>query len=1443
MAESEHESKHRSSSNSKSKDDGKDKLKIADKKTGGKVNKTPVVGDKSGKENKTPGVVKNGKENISPAERERSLTRSKDRKSSSTTTKRDEPSSSKKTEDSPPRKKLKKHPSLPITTLKEDDKSKFTGASSSSDSEEDADYSEQSLSSEESTSSSSSSSSDESVRSRKSKKKKVSEKKKKEQRKMKKLRKKFFHFKDKKTKYQFKLSKDLAKWANDQITTFTPDKTIDDEILLKNQVPTNISGVPTVDAFIEDLLKEKGRKDVTFDASLQRLHKKIRDVFGPLSKIWEVVHAVTENLVSQKELNFNSLAELLQQTVIVLSQAINAVTFHRRRTILRGLIGDDQKSTQWIKSTYQEQLKTSKEVLFGEEVRAQWTKDAKAKDLSLKNFLAPSTERKKPFRKASHSETPSRGEARKRTSTGENRYYNRPNVPERLEGRNNKTFVKRGKGKAHLQHVLKRCFKSCPKGKEKHTPTSIRTISRPRHGSQNSRKAKTLRRKLGEADKRSKNPRNSEKRLGNSAVRKTLSKRLSKVLIQQKSQGLDYSRSREHAGEGSNKESKLLPKSDSQQHLPEREEGGLLQTHNRFKRAKRIYSLRKVQNGIIKKYKKFITARRLLGKDRPKRRIFHSPHSSPIKEICKIPVGGRDTRIPLHDVRSGSSTQDLHETHENPDLVIEETENPSHNLHGRHAYHGEFAGGNNPGARHSSPSVRGIRIRDKLSEISTDSIEETGVPRNNSGQQSDVVIYPGEESFKPDKTLQKLFGDRKAIPEGGCQIAREIKIHGTSLFLGSLTNQTPPTSSNLRHQEKQIIRTQSDSVRGRFVGTKMVDKQPGTSEWESNIYSPTRHLDFDGCSERSKGGLGSRMPRFPYWGALEKRREGPTYQHTGAHGSRNGFTYIPERKEEHISPSTDRQHNSSELPKENGRNYVHRNDKFIQENLVVSSSQEYIVDTRVHPIETQHHSGLGVQKLGGFQRMAVRSSSFQQNLYSMGDTGYRPICVTSVPSIGKVHELETRSQERSNRCTHSKLEEPISICLPSIQYDRKSSQEDQETPNIHDHNNASVDDSALVSTATGDVNQITIITPKSSESSDEPKEGDPPPSREPNSETGSLVSIGESGKPTNISTTATSLIVNARASGTRKNYQSAWGKFCSWCGERKVDPISCSLKFILDYLGALYDNNKEYSCMNTHRSAISAYHMPIEGQSVGKHPLVCSLMKGASNLRPPQPRYKHVWDVNLVIEKLKSMPDDFGLTLEQLSYKTITLLSLCAIKRSGELSMLNVKWMALYNDRIECSFGIKGKTTKPGKVAKAITFHEFASNRRICPVTCLKSYLERTKQSRTEHNTQLVFLSVKKPHKPVSRSTLTKWVLKMLDASGIDTNKFKAHSIRAASSSKVSNLGLQLRDILEMGNWSNNSTWETFYHKRVVSSSHRFQEALLGQETPMALKKAVPHVD
>ena len=184
------------------------------------------------------------------------------------------------------------------------------------------------------------------------------------------------------------------------------------------------------------------------------------------------------------------------------------------------------------------------------------------------------------------------------------------------------------------------------------------------------------------------------------------------------------------------------------------------------------------------------------------------------------------------------------------------------------------------------------------------------------------------------------------------------------------------------------------------------------------------------------------------------------------------------------------------------------------------------------------------------------------------------------------------------------------------------------------------------------------------------------------------------------------------------------------------------MKYISDYLSWLFDDFKEYSCINNCRSALSAFHDPIEGFSVGKHPLVRDLMKGASNLRPPQPRYRHIWDVEAVIQKMRVMPPNSSLTLKQLSYKVITLLGLCAIKRSGELAALNVKWKSTFSDKMVCSFGIRGKTSSQGQVAKPISFHRFASEDIICPAKCLEDYLQRTSKFRSENNTHMVFLSV-----------------------------------------------------------------------------------------------------
>jgi len=119
------------------------------------------------------------------------------------------------------------------------------------------------------------------------------------------------------------------------------------------------------------------------------------------------------------------------------------------------------------------------------------------------------------------------------------------------------------------------------------------------------------------------------------------------------------------------------------------------------------------------------------------------------------------------------------------------------------------------------------------------------------------------------------------------------------------------------------------------------------------------------------------------------------------------------------------------------------------------------------------------------------------------------------------------------------------------------------------------------------------------------------------------------------------------------------------------------------------------------------------------------------------------------------------------------------------------------------------------------------SSIRLCPVATLKSYDDRTKDFRGEETK--LFLATIKPHRAVSSSTIARWLKRLLEVAGVDTSIFSAHSIRGASSSTASNMGISTSDILRTADWSSESVFEKFYYKsiqdpaygRAVLSSHK----------------------
>ena len=84
---------------------------------------------------------------------------------------------------------------------------------------------------------------------------------------------------------------------------------------------------------------------------------------------------------------------------------------------------------------------------------------------------------------------------------------------------------------------------------------------------------------------------------------------------------------------------------------------------------------------------------------------------------------------------------------------------------------------------------------------------------------------------------------------------------------------------------------------------------------------------------------------------------------------------------------------------------------------------------------------------------------------------------------------------------------------------------------------------------------------------------------------------------------------------------------------------------------------------------------------------------------------------------------------------------------------------------------------------------------------------------------------------------MARWLKSLLEASGIDTSIFGAHSVRGASSSAAASAGISTADILKAAGWSSQSTFERFYYR--PSDNPSFGRAVLSQHGQEATNNTV----
>ena len=1214
----------------------------------------------------------------------------------------------------------------------------------------------------------------------------------------------------------WKLSKSKASYVRKNFNSYISEKTLKDSILEDNPTPKNIGKPKELDGFMKDLYYDSKKSFMCEgDKKLRKVQQKLYDVMGPLGTLWK---NLSKGKRRSKTVRGDEIVQLIDQSVILLGQANNAINFLRRMAGLTALGIDRVKASSMLKNNGPEFKPKSKE-LFGKRFRK--TLISREKDLKLsRSLIRDLQQQRKPNRSGPSGRGASSEERRNshvRTDQQQNNNKHRGEKRKPKSGRislSPKLVYSKSRTRS-LKHFKNKGLKTC-------RPSSGK--SNKKHGNKetHSGQVKVLFGKLGITYNRPVGSGNY-KRNKTGLNRKTQSKHDPK--------GYKNARGSERAsqtgnnrafGKGSNLPCKNRDRPIREHNLSKRKEKWETKAYNQPKKFELLHCLRKVQNGGIETSKGSVKKGGPSSEIRHEGCIFQPSNPPRLSEICEVYLERLPVRVCLSLFRTCTRSKDIYKNFESACSVSTQTEHSASNLPRRHTGHGGESRNHTPsqGYNHLPPSKLGVC--NKPGEISNGTCYRNRIFGNVDKFGGNDNLLARGKNREHSGTLPKGLTVKGNNPQGAFKADRKVDFYLCGSTPCPIELQILANEPNKGLKKSTELRGHSQVRPTREAGIRLVDREPKTPEWEENQFGPTRP---DNSIRRGQDrGMGSPLPGKEDRGPMEPVGGPTTHKHSRSNSSgtcNKNFHKIEKAQE---TSSSDRQHSSSELHFEDGKHQKRNSDPVRKKDLGLPSRTPDHDYCGVPPKSPEQGGGRRIQAGSGPQRMETRPKNFQGNMQKISiPTDNRSVCLPTLISDDPICILEARPILPNSGCNADVLGTKETLRIPPIFTNRQGVGKSGPRGGEHGINSPCLANTNMVPEISGNVCPKTRSSSKDKGNSERPKGEKTSIGRD--LETRSMANLWSKHLKTGISEGATQLITDARSRGTKAAYESSWKRWSSWCERRKVDPIRCPIEEILEFLTKCFNEGQQYRTINKHRSAISALHEEIEGVAVGKNPLVCKLMKGVSNNRPPKPRLVFVWDVKQVLDFIKGMGKSCDLNNKDLSLKCVALLSICLVNRGSEIGKLNREYMFEAQDCLV--FGVEGrvKHSQTGKANPNIKVYKFPEDLDLCPVETLKTYLQRTKPWRKEGDMG-IFLSYKKPHDQVSKKTIARWLLTMLERAGIPTSKFTAHSFRSAGSSKARALGVSLKDILKQGSWKSRTVWERHYNKAIVDLSS-FQSSIL----------------
>ena len=304
------------------------------------------------------------------------------------------------------------------------------------------------------------------------------------------------------------------------------------------------------------------------------------------------------------------------------------------------------------------------------------------------------------------------------------------------------------------------------------------------------------------------------------------------------------------------------------------------------------------------------------------------------------------------------------------------------------------------------------------------------------------------------------------------------------------------------------------------------------------------------------------------------------------------------------------------------------------------------------PWAVQSSGRCGVTHNEGPHRLEPEPSPVPEDRPTIQPNRSRSVCIQNHSTVPSLLQLAARSLCSRDRCIPSGLVTQKGVCESPMVSNRQSPSTDSDPTGSGDTSCLSMENANMVPITPDNVSRPS--TSGTADNMDDNQAG----RTNAKSSTSRVAYLRQGYRDKELSEEATSLLLRSRRLKTNKSYHSLFHKWHNWCDRRHTDPFSGPVSEVVNFLAHLFMEGYSYNSLNSYRSAISSAHDQVEGYTVGQHPLVTRLLKGAFNDRPPLPKYTSTWEVQVVLDYLQLLGENESLSLKQLTWKTVMLLAL-----------------------------------------------------------------------------------------------------------------------------------------------------------------------------------------